>query len=77
MFTASLWMNARRRAVNSMSIYDVCNDYSLDPVEKPFRFDDYFMAEYRTGYILTHKEYKEIHYFIGPDNLSGLYLESI
>jgi hypothetical protein len=55
-----------------MSIYDVCNDYSLDPLERPFNFDAYEMTDFRSGWLLTHREYREIHYFIGPDGLSGL-----
>lgn len=56
------------------AIYDVCNDYSLDPVETPFNFSHYKLVAYGKGYRLIHKKYKELHYFIGAPGLAGQYI---
>jgi hypothetical protein len=53
------------------AIYDVCNDYSLDPVEHPFNFSEYRIVAQGKGFLLIHKEYGELHYYIGAAGLTG------
>lgn len=56
-----------------MTLYDVCNDYSLDPAEdqtlpKP---SIYKARQQFGGLVYVHKEYSEIHYYLGADGLKG------
>jgi len=57
-----------------MVVYDVCNDYTLDVAN--ISIDDIDLDEYSEwhvtqGTIYKHKEYKELHYFVGPAGLDG------
>lgn len=72
-------------ATSATTLYDVCNDYSLDKVLRPGAIDDVrrdpryqwhetmwrSQGETCYGCIGTHREYDEVHYFIGPDGMQG------
>lgn len=59
-----------------MTLYDVCNDYSLDPAEDQTLPDlkTYKVKQIDEGTLYYHKAYGELHYFLGEDNLKGLIL---
>lgn len=56
-----------------MTRYHVCNDYSLEKMKPEEIIDEpiYRTKPYDGGTLYIHREYNEIHYFIGPDNLEG------
>lgn len=59
-------------------MYDVCNDYSLDPVEpgtmKNFKEGDYIKKKTPYGLLYIHKKYKEIHYLKGKKGMTGKHI---
>lgn len=56
-----------------MTLYDVCNDYSLDVAENQNIPDNTYKAVPKsTGTSYYHKEYRELHYFLEQDGLSGI-----
>lgn len=52
-------------------LYDVCNDYSLDPCTTEFDAKLYRSANRNGGIVYTHKKYNEIHYYLGKPGLNG------
>lgn len=63
-----------------MTLYDVCNDYSLDPAaDQIIPPADVYQVSYHYcgGLVFTHKEYNEIYYFLGKDGLTGEFLGAI
>lgn len=62
---------------NGMIMYDVCNDYSLDPATTDFDPAKYRTQKHSMGIIYIHKEYNEIHYLKGNKGLDGKYLMGV
>ena len=58
-------------------LYDVCNDYSLDPRTTEFNEADYRTKIRNGGVIYIHKKYDEIHYYLGEKGLNGRNLFSL
>jgi hypothetical protein len=58
-------------------LYDVCNDYSLDPSDQKPNMNLYKVTKYANGELLTHKEYGEVHFFRGLEGLKGKYLSGL
>lgn len=56
---------------DGMMLYDVCNDYSLDPSLSDPNWSLYRKDRTPNGVALVHKEYEELHYFYGPVGLEG------
>lgn len=57
-----------------MTLYDVCNDDSLDPAEDQTLPDPKVYKEYKEesgGVLYYHRQYDELHYFYGEDGLKG------
>ena len=52
-------------------LYDVCNDYSLDPCTTDYKEDEYRVTKRNGGLVYTHKRYDEIHYYKGKPGLTG------
>lgn len=56
-----------------MTLYDVCNDYSLDPAEdQSIPGKEYKATPWGNGTAYYHKKFNELHYYLGEDGLSGL-----
>ena len=64
----------KAEAGEKLVVYDVCNDYTLDPANISIEdidldaYSEWYVAQ---GTIYKHKEYKEIHYFVGPAGCDG------
>ena len=64
-------------AENDLVMYDVCNDYSLAPIETEFDPKLYKTRKHAMGTIYIHKKHNEIHYFKGRNGLDGKYLMGV
>jgi len=62
--------------IKTGTLYDVCNDYSLSRAEtqKPPDARQYRHTDGFGGTLFIHKEYEELHYFVGPDGMDGTVL---
>lgn len=62
-----------------MTLYDVCNDYSLDPAEDQTlpRPSVYKSRQKYGGVAYYHKEYRELHYYLGDDGLQGRNIQAV
>lgn len=61
---------------NDLVIYDVCNDYTLEPApDVTWPSNEYRTVKTQMGFVYVHKLYNEIHYLIGKPGLTGQRLD--
>lgn len=58
-------------------MYDVCNDYTLDPTDEQPDMNLYRTFEGFGGTVYVHKKHEEIHFFKGKKGLQGVVLPYI